>query len=140
MANDKFKSMFENEQDTLALSGGSQIRFNGEVEAVMLKVDSPEGKGRILIERGPSGAYIWVNGHCLGLIDLFYFSEECKSGTREGDPVNFPQFIFYSERDDALGHIRWLDDRTQVLVDRTEAVHLKDYYRHTIIVDEGIAP
>jgi hypothetical protein len=140
MDNDKFNSLFENEQDTLALGSGSQIRFKGDVEAVMLNIDCPEGKGKILIERGASGVYIWVNGHCLGLIDLFYFSEECRSGVVEGDPVDFPQFIFYSERDDALGHIRWLEDRIQVLVDRTEAVHLKDYYRHKIIVDEGIAP
>jgi hypothetical protein len=123
-------------QDSAVLESGHQIKFNDQLNAILFNIDGPEGKGKIVIERGANGAYIWVNGKCLAMIDLFYYSDECKSGARQGDPLDFPQLIFYAEGDQALGRIRWLDGATQLLVDRLEARHYKDYFGHTITINE----
>ena len=133
----KIKQVFDKDKDQLILSSGSRIHFKDEVQAVMLDVDEAEGKGKIVIERGANGAYIWVNGKCLAMIDLFYYSDECKSGARPDDPLDFPQVIFYTDGDEAFGRIRWLDGATQLLVDRLEAHHYQDFYGHTITIDES---
>jgi hypothetical protein len=140
MEKDRIEYVFNNNQDSAVMDSGHQIKFNREIQAVMLDIDGPDGKGKILIERGANGAYIWVNGKCLAMVDLFYYSDECKSGARQGDPLDFPQLIFYTEGDEALGRIRWLEGATQLLVDRLEARHYKDYFGHTITIDEGTAP
>lgn len=128
---------FTNDQDSAVLESGHQLKFNDELQAIMLNIDGPEGKGKIVIERGANGAYIWVNGKCLAMIDLFYYSDECKSGARQGDPLDFPQLIFYTESEETLGRIRWLDGATQLLVDHLEARHYKDFFGHTITIDES---
>jgi len=84
----------------------------------VLNFDGLEGKGQIVVERGSYGAYIWVNGKCLALVDLFTFSPEYKKACDPGDDRDYPQIVFYQpEEDESLGHVRWLPDRTEIFVE-----------------------
>jgi hypothetical protein len=81
--------------------------------------NSPEGKGVVEVEEGPYGPYIWVNGQCLCLIDLFYFSENGQEAVKA--EAGYPAIVFYQPgEDDALGSIKWKKDKTTVLVERND--------------------
>lgn len=60
--------------------GEEAVIYNeqGQIEAALIRFDGPEGKGRIVVERGGYGLYVWVEGYDqpLCLVDLFYYSRE----------------------------------------------------------------
>jgi hypothetical protein len=45
------------------------------IEVVTMHFDYPEVKGTVALRRSGSGAEIWVNGKCIGLLDLFHLSD-----------------------------------------------------------------
>jgi hypothetical protein len=92
---------------------------NGKIGCVLMTFDGPEGEGKIVIERGSYGAYIHINGKCLALADLFYFSRACKEIEDDPGLRDFSQMVLYSSRegDDPLGYVHWWEDKAEILVE-----------------------
>ena len=91
--------------------------------------DGPEGKGVVEIEEGSYGAYIWVNGKCLALVDLFYLSD---AGQDIKEP--HPALVFYEPdtHEDALGGVHWFHDEIEVYVERRDLVLTTDMVGRTL--------
>lgn len=87
--------------------------------------NGPEGKGVVEIEEGSYGPYIWVNGKCLALVDLFYLSEAERG---ESERELHPALVLYEPdtHEDAFGGIHWFHDEIKVYIERRDLVLTKD--------------
>jgi len=86
------------------------------VRSAIFVFDEQEAKGDIVVERGAYGLYIWVDGECLALIDLFYLSP---ANDNEEPHKKHPAIHLYQPgEDDALGSVHWYPDRTEIMMER----------------------
>ena len=89
------------------------------VEVVTMHFDHEEAKGTIAIERCGYGSYIWVNGKCIAMVDLFHCSDE-ESEENGGGP--YFQIVMYDrEGDNATAAFKFKKDKSEFVPDdRTE--------------------
>lgn len=80
----------------------------GETVGLAMNFETEEARGHVFFERSSYGAYVWVNGKPLFLVDLYFYS---KTGDFEQSP-KCPQVLFYPlvGADDPLGYVRWRND------------------------------
>lgn len=73
--------------------------------------DEPEAKGRVKIEEGSYGAWIYVDDWCVAMIDLFHLAD-----AGEDEHGRYPQIVIYSgyDWDDPACHAMILKDRVRV--------------------------
>ena len=112
--------------------------LNTGQQPIGYQINEQEAKGEIKIERAPYGVYISINGKCLAMVDLFYFSDEWKAADRDAvgkldvldHGSDFPQLVIYSgnDNDDPLATVRWLKDKVVVWSDDRDAITKSMYY------------
>lgn len=101
-------------------------------DAVEYEFDSEEARGKILIEPGPYGVNISVNGGCLAMVDLFHMA---------GEGRKYPQLVIYTtdDTDEPLGHIRWMEETVVAEFDSRTMRHKlnREMRAHELVTTEG---
>lgn len=116
----------------------------GRVSAALLEFDQPDCFGKVIVARDDSGLLIYINGRCLAKVDLFASSTECQEIVQPDQRQECAQIILYTgeQHDDPLGHVRWLPDQAQFLVNRVPIVETVQPWCsiYTVVYAETLQP
>ena len=106
------------------------------VEVVTMHFAHEEAKGTIAIERCGYGSYIWVNGKCIAMVDLFHCSDE--ESENNGDGPYFQLIMYDREGDNATAAFKFKKDKSEFVPDdRTEPLWTFNDYPEGITNQPG---
>ena len=104
----KMRELCEQEEDLLITEVDSK-----RIQAAMIVFDEWEAHGNVAIERGQYGVHLWVDGVCIGMIDLWYQSDEA------GISEPYVQIVIDEQiSDDSLVRIELHEEETIIAIDR----------------------
>jgi hypothetical protein len=78
-------------------------------DRITFNFNTEEAKGTIEVEREVYGLSIYVNGKCMVMVDLYYFSPEAHGELANNEKLDQLQLVLYSGEDteDELGYVSW---------------------------------
>jgi hypothetical protein len=77
---------------------------------IAFNFNTNEAKGLVEVEQETYGLGIYINGECMVVVDLYYFSPEAHNELANDEKINQLQLVLYSgdDSEEELGFVTWM--------------------------------